>query len=172
MKKGLLVLAAVLAVVVLVAAFSLRGRVGVPLDKLEQDARRSQRIHSSMQCAIHSTDEMAALLFYNEDSDHAIYSIYLKGEGLSFGYFFREGGDLNSAGIDGVLQIDYLGKGSVALSLNKVNVFNIVADACTSYIYTEEPFTYVFPPDIDTIYMFDKHRNAVPFDLVEGRGEA
>jgi len=63
--------------------------LGIPKSKLEADARE----HEDYFCVQDVNEDMAVLLFYSEDRNDHDFAFYENRDGLSFGYFFRAGGD-------------------------------------------------------------------------------
>ena len=68
--------------------------IGKSADRLESDIRHSQKISDDWSVDGSVSDTMAAFISYSQDrTDHA-FSVYVNRSGLSYGYFFRGGGDL------------------------------------------------------------------------------
>lgn len=138
--------------------------LGVSASRLEQDARENQDIQSDWEMAQDVNEEMCAMIFYDEEKEECAYSIYLSREGLSFGYFFRQGGfdPYMSESVKGVVFED---KGIALLSLNQDGVCKIVAGGSDSEkvitVNPEEPFAVVLPVDCGAITMYDAQENIV-----------
>ncbi len=66
--------------------------LGVSGSRLEQDARERHNVPSSWELVQAVNEDICAMLFYDEDVQQYVYSVYLTREGLSYGYFFAEGG--------------------------------------------------------------------------------
>lgn len=138
--------------------------LGVSAARLEEDARESQDIENGWEVARAINDDMCAMLFYDEDRDECAYSIYLSGDGVSFGYFFEQGGvdPRIGKGVKGVLFKD---KGIALLSLNEEGVSKIVASNSVKQevvqVDPDKPFVVVFPADCGEIVMYDAKDNIV-----------
>ena len=66
--------------------------VGVSKGGLEKDARKRQNIENGWEVAQAVNEDICAMLFYDTDKADCTYSIYLTREGMSYGYFFGQGG--------------------------------------------------------------------------------
>lgn len=75
--------------------------LGVPEGKLEQDARKAQQIEDSWEVVRDINGDMCAMLFYDNARRSCTYSIYLTRNGMSYGYFFGQGG-LDAYMVEGV----------------------------------------------------------------------
>ena len=82
------------------------GILGVSAIKIEQDARSSQHIDKSWSVEKAVSDNMGVMIFYDEQSDESVFSIYLNRKGFSFGYFFNAGGSVGAIA-DGVAEFTY-----------------------------------------------------------------
>lgn len=140
------------------------GIFGVSKGRLEQDARDKQGVEKSWEMAQAVNEDMCAMLFYDEEKENYAYSIYLTKEGLSYGYFYRQGGTdaYMEEGVKGVVFED---KGIALLSLNEDKVCKIVVDDSvkqeTIQVDSEEPFTIVLPIECGAITMYDAQENVV-----------
>lgn len=148
------------------------GIFGVSQGRVEQDARESQKINSKWEVAQDANEDLCALLFYDEDKDEYTYSIYLSENGISFGYFFREGGSYPyiEEGVQGIIYED---KGIALLSLNEDKVNKIVTDNHvkeeTILVNPLEPFAIMLPVDCGEITMYDSMGNIVTlYDTYKG----
>ena len=140
------------------------GIFGVSKGRLEQDARDKQGVGKSWEMAQAVNEDMCAMLFYDEEKENYAYSIYLTREGLSYGYFYRQGGTdaYMEEGVKGVVFED---KGIALLSLNEDKVCKIVVDDSvkqeTIQVDSEEPFAIVLPIECGAITMYDAQENVV-----------
>lgn len=138
--------------------------LGVSASRLEQDARENQDIQSDWKMAQDVNEEMCAMIFYDEEKEECAYSIYLSREGVSFGYFYRQGGS-DPYMADSVKGVVFEDKGIALLSLNQDGVCKIVADSSGSEkvitVDPEEPFAVVLPVDCGAITMYDAQENIV-----------
>ena len=97
MKKIFLkiVIGVVLACILFVCFLYTNNEIGVTSSKLETDIRSSQKIKDDWTVDGSVSSTMAAYISYPQDlSDHS-FSVYVNRPGLSFGYFFRGGGNLS-----------------------------------------------------------------------------
>lgn len=172
MKKSYIISAICLLLLVIFACFSF-SIIGVTGDNLERDARKSQKIDDSWQVSKSVTDNLGALLFYDEHLNDFTYSIYLNREDLSFGYFFRSGGSTSDI-LEGIRAFDY-GNSMALISINKVNVVRIECVSENSQkqgeIYTVEPgkpFAIAIPiTDSNmTIKIYDQDGNEIPITTI------
>lgn len=140
------------------------GIIGVSKSRLEQDARENQKISGSWQMTQAVSDNMCAMLFYDETQSDCRYSIYLTHEGVSYGYFYSEGG-ADSLMLDRARGMIYEGKGIALLSLNKERVcrIEVTKDASVEYIPIDpgKPFAVVLPSGCGEITMYDAQGNMV-----------
>lgn len=105
------------------------------------------------------------MVFYTEDKlDHS-FQIYVNRPGLSFGYFFRAGGNI-------VEVENYIAEFTVEgyndrafVSTNKQNVARMEIDNGNAIekiiIDSSRPFAYVLPKNIGNITFFDINNNVV-----------
>lgn len=149
------------------------GIFGVSRSRLEQDARETQEIDSSWEVVQDANEELCAMLFYDDDKDEYKYSVYLAGDGISCGYFFREGGSGYPYIEDSVQGIIYEDKGIALMSLNDARVSRIVIDndvtEQTIEVNPLEPFAVVLPINCGEITMYDSQGNVVTlYDTFKG----
>lgn len=175
MKKEKLFLFSGALLIVLLAFLIIwqAGIFGVSRARLEQDARESQEISSNWKVAQSVNDELCAMLFYDEDKEDYTYSIYLTRDGISRGYFFREGGSAYPYIEEGVQGIIYEDKGIALMSLNDDRVSRIVIDNNvteeTIEVNPMEPFAVVLPVNCGEITMYDSMGNIVTlYDTYKG----
>lgn len=138
--------------------------LGVSAARLEQDARESQNIEGEWDVAQAINDDMCAMLFYDEERDDCAYTIYLSREGISYGYFFRQGG-FDPYMAEGVKGVVFQNKGIALLSMNEDKVCRIVTDNSVTekviQVDPSEPFVIVLPIDCGEITMYDTQDNVV-----------
>lgn len=149
------------------------GIFGVSRNRLEQDARESQKISSNWEVVQGVNEELCAMLFYDDDKDEYTYSVYLTKDGISYGYFFREGGSGYPYIEEGVQGIIYEDKGIALMSLNDSKVSRIVVDNNVTEETIEvnplEPFAVVLPVNCGEITMYDSMGNIVTlYDTYKG----
>ena len=68
--------------------------IGKTANSLEADIRQSQKILDDWIVDGSISDTMAAFISYPQDKTDHTFSVYVNRPGLSFGYFFRGGGDI------------------------------------------------------------------------------
>lgn len=138
---------------------------GVSREHLEEDARQQQRIQADWQVAQAVNEDLCAMLFYDQDGEDYTYSIYLSHDGISYGYFFRQGGSDAYVG-ESVRGIVYEDKGIALLSMNQDHVSKIVVDnpdASREMIQVDpaKPFVVVLPTGCEEIILYDSDENVV-----------
>lgn len=138
--------------------------IGVSGQNIEQNARKEQNVDAGWEVAQAVDEKLGAVLFYDEAAEQYCYSVYLKKNQPSVGYFYREGG--NDPYIEeGVRCVVYEDTGMALLSLNREKVASIVvADQNgkeTIQVDPNAPFTVVLPLDCQEIAMFDAAGNDV-----------
>lgn len=139
------------------------GVVGIPKNRLEQDARKSQNISSDWQMVQAVNENMCAMLFYDETESDCRYSVYLTHDGISYGYFYLDGG-VDGFMIDGSRSVLYEDRGIVLLSLNKDKVCKIEVESGaveTIQVEPSKPFAVVLPVNCGEITLYDTQNNVV-----------
>lgn len=138
--------------------------IGVAAGSLEKDAREEQNIAGSWKMAQAMNDEMCAMLFYDEKTRDYTYTIYMKKEETSYGYFFSQGGKDPYIG-EGVRGMVYDDKGIALLSMNEDKVCKIEVDDSglreTIEIDPTKPFVVVVPINSGEITMYNSLGNIV-----------
>ncbi|WP_066714503.1 hypothetical protein [Clostridium sp. Marseille-P299] len=171
-KKSYIVLLIIIILLILVTIF-VSERCGVSTSKLEQDARKSQRISADWLVAKDTTNEIGALLFYDKDLNSHTFSIYLKRDGFYYGYFFYSGGSLGAieSGIQG---FSYEGKGMALFSMNEKKVAKIEVDSGemveTITVNPFEPFSIIIPSynNDNSISLYTSDGEEVAIDNIMG----
>lgn len=138
--------------------------LGVPEGKLEQDARKAQQVEDSWEVVRDINGDMCAMLFYDNARRSCTYSIYLTRNGMSYGYFFGQGG-LDAYMVEGVKGLKFEDKGIALLSLNRDKVCKVVVDNGgldeTITVNPDEPFAIVLPADCGEITIYDEEGDIV-----------
>lgn len=138
--------------------------LGVSEEKLEQDARKTQNIENSWEVAQDINEDMCAMLFYDEDKDACTYSIYLSRDGISYGYFFWQGG-VDAYMVESVKGLKFEDKGIALLSLNQDKVSKVVVDKDATEeviaVDPDKPFAIVLPVNCGEITIYDEQENIV-----------
>jgi len=164
-KAGRIAALILLMIVVFVGFLYFRNDIGVPKSKLESDARASQKIRDGWLVQKDVSDTMAALIFYPEDKTDHTFSIYVNRPGLSFGYFFRAGGDIAATekhiaeftveGYNERAFISMNGQAVERLEIDDGNTLNVVE------IDSGKPFAVILPLNAGNITFYDKDGNIV-----------
>ena len=141
--------------------------IGVSKNRIEKNARKSQKIEEEWSSVEYINDDIAAFIFYPEDLSTHTFSIYRNRPGLSFGYFFINGGGLPGIS-DGVEQINS-SEGNILLSLNKLKVSRIEVDNGLQdieeiLIEDNKPFILVIPEGSEKISFYDSDGKLISND--------
>lgn len=168
MKKRLRLMIIVIASVLLYACFSeVPAFLRVPVSKLEQNARSSQHIDKSWSVEKAVSDNMCAMIFYGEQSDKSVFSIYLNRNGFSFGYFFSSGGSVGAIA-DGVAEFTYPDYGSSLLSMNLDKAEKIVfgnKDISPILLDPTKPFAVILPDNCESFDLYDINGKSIPITV-------
>ena len=165
MKKIFLkiVIGVVLACILFVCFLYTNNEIGVTSSKLEADIRSSQKIKDDWTVDGSVSSTMAAYISYPQDlSDHS-FSVYVNRPGLSFGYFFRGGGNLS--GVQrGIAEYTVEGYNERAfISMNQQQVTQLEIDDGNTIqvldIDSNKPFAIVLPISAGTITFYDVNGN-------------
>ena len=138
--------------------------IGVTASKLESDARSSQHIDKSWSAEKAVSDNISAMLFYGEQPDESIFSIYLNRKGFSFGYFFYAGGSVKAITY-GVAEYTYEYYGSALLSMNRKKVEKIVfgnKDISPILVDPAKPFAVILPDNCKSFELYDVKGKIIP----------
>lgn len=139
-------------------------RIGVSKAGLEKDAREKQEIEDDWKMAQDVNEDLCAMLFYDEDQDEYVYSVYLSHEGMSFGYFYRQGGT-DEYIRESVKGIVYEDKGIALMSMNHDKVCRIQVESPEGekniQVDPAKPFALVLPSECGEITMYDASENIV-----------
>ena len=169
MKKIFLkiVIGVVLACILFVCFLYTNNEIGVTSSKLEADIRSSQKIKDDWTVDGSVSSTMAAYISYPQDlSDHS-FSVYVNRPGLSFGYFFRGGGNLS--GVQrGIAEYTVEGYNERAfISMNQQQVTQLEIDDGNTIqvldIDSNKPFAIVLPISAGTITFYDVNGNTVEY---------
>lgn len=169
MKKRFLkiVIGIVFVCILFVGYLYANNDIGVTSTNLEADIRSSQKIKDDWTIDGSVSNTMAAYISYPQDkSDHA-FSVYVKHPGLSFGYFFRGGGNLS--GVQrGIAEFTVEGYNERAfISMNQQQVQQLEIDDGNAIqvidIDSNKPFVIVLPINAGNITFYDVNRNTVEY---------
>lgn len=169
MKKhiGKIVLALVLVCVVFVGILYGNNCFGIRGVKIESDIRVSQKIQNDWTLDGAVSDTMAAFISYSQDKSDHTYSVYVNRPGLSFGYFFRGGGDIVAVE-DFISEFTVEGFNERAfISLNSQKVDRLEVDDGNEVqvidIDSDKPFALVLPKNAGNITFYDIDGNVVEY---------
>ena len=167
-KTKLFIMASVTAILFLVAIIPSLNIIGVPKAKLEKDARKSHKIEDTFHTAKAIDENIGAFLFYDENLEDFTFSIYVKGDAPSLGYFYRNGGGLPGIFYN-IQQFDFDGKSSVLMSLNKLKIAKIKLDLgsnATEVIKVDplKPFSIIIPENTYEFYLYDSNDKLIPLE--------
>lgn len=169
MKKALpkILLGVVLACVLFIGFLYANNDIGVTSNSLEADIRSSQKIKDDWTVDGSVSDTMAAFISYPQDKTDHTFSVYVNRSGLSFGYFFRGGGD--------IVQVEeYIAEFTVEgynerafISMNTQNVERLEIDDGNGVrvidIDSSKPFAIVLPVNAGNICFYDVNGNVVEY---------
>lgn len=169
MKKTVLgiSLGIILACAVFVGFLYANHDIGMPSSRLEADIRSSPKIAADWSVDGCVSDTMAAYISYPQDRRDHSFSVYVNRPGLSFGYFFRGGGNLS--GVDrGILAYTVEGYSERAfISMNQQKVCRLEIDDGNSVQVTEldsgKPFALVLPVNAGIVTFYDVNGNTVEY---------
>lgn len=141
--------------------------IGVQSSKIESDIRSGQKIRPDWTVSGTVSDTIAAFISYPDDMTDHTFSVYVNRPGLSFGYFFRGGGDLIAQN-KGIAEYTVEGYNERAfISMNKQQVeclkINNGISVKTIDIDSGKPFTVVLPVNAGEISFYDVDGNTVDF---------
>ena len=141
--------------------------IGVTAKKLEADIRSSQKIMDNWIVDGSVSDTMAVFISYPQDKSDHTFSIYVNRSGLSFGYFFRSGGDIveveksiaeyTMEGYDERAFISMNEQKVVRLEIDDGNVIEEIE------FDSNKPFAIVLPVDAGSITFFDENGQIVDY---------
>lgn len=156
----------IICIVVILILIS-KCNIGVSKNNIENEARKSQKIKDDWITTSCINDEFGAFLFYSEDLSQHTFSIYSKRDGLSFGYFFINGGSLPEIS-ENISRFTYEGKGDVFLSLNnmkvaKIEIYNDLQPSKIIPIDSDKPFSIIIPENVGEIRIYDINGDLIPF---------
>lgn len=107
------------------------------------------------------TDDVAAILHYNNDKTDYDFSVYVNYPGFDFGYHFRTGGSISDIETGVAVLSNIHEEGTILLSLNKPQVSRIEiygAEAQIIGIDENEPFVVIVPSKFE-FKIFDINNN-------------
>ena len=113
------------------------------------------------------SDTMAAFISYPQDKTDHTFSVYVNRPGLSFGYFFRGGGDIVEVD-DYIAEFVVEGNNERAfISMNTQNIVRLEVDDGNGIqvidIDSGKPFAIVLPLNVGNICFYDTNGNVVEY---------
>lgn len=167
--KGKSIIFIIVGIFVILLILNANDVFGLPAGRLEQDARMSQKIDPAWEVSKAIDDKIGALLFYNEQMDNHVFSIYLNRPGFSYGYFFYSGGGIGEI-MDGVAEFTYAeNKGSALLSMNKLKISKIEfgnEKIDPIEVDPSKPFAVIIPENCYSFTMYDRNGKEIPVDNI------
>lgn len=141
--------------------------IGIPSTKIASNIRAYQSIDAEWVTEGMVADTMAAFISYSPDQSDHVFSVYVNRPGLSLGYFFRDGGTIESVK-EGIAERTYDGYDErVFISMNTRNVALLRIDDGKGIqaisIDNKKPFAIVVPANAYSITFYDMHGNIVEF---------
>ena len=141
--------------------------IGVTSTNLEADIRSSQKIKDDWTLDGSVSNTMAAYISYPQDKSDHTFSVYVNRPGLSFGYFFRGGGNLSEIQ-RGIVEFTVEGYNERAfISMNQQQVQQLKIDDGNAIqvidIDSNKPFVIVLPINAGKITFYDVNRNTVEY---------
>ena len=141
--------------------------IGVTSTNLEADIRSSQKIKDDWTLDGSVSNTMAAYISYPQDKSAHTFSVYVNRPGLSFGYFFRGGGNLSEVQ-RGIVEFTVEGYNERAfISMNQQHVQQLEIDDGNAIqvidIDSNKPFVIVLPINAGKITFYDVNRNTVEY---------
>ena len=169
MKKALpkILLGVVLACALFFGFLYGNNDIGKTANSLETDIRSSQKISDDWIVDGSISDAMAAFISYPQDKTDHTFSVYVNRPGLSFGYFFRGGGDIVQVD-DYIAEFVVEGYNERAfISMNTQNVVRLEIDNGNNIrvidIDSGKPFAVVLPLNAGSICFYDVNGNIVEY---------
>ena len=141
--------------------------IGKTANSLETDIRSSQKISDDWIVDGSISDAMAAFISYPQDKTDHTFSVYVNRPGLSFGYFFRGGGDIVQVD-DYIAEFVVEGYNERAfISMNTQNVVRLEIDNGNNIrvidVDSGKPFAVVLPLNAGRICFYDVNGNIVEY---------
>ena len=141
--------------------------IGIRKTMIESDIRASQKIQEDWLINGVISEDMAAFISFSEDKTDHTYSVYINRPGLSFGYFFRGGGDIVAVDkyiseftIDGCDERAFISMNAQKVDRLEIDDGN---DIQIIDIHSESPFALVLSVNSGSITFYDKDNNVVKF---------
>ena len=169
MKKRFLkiVIGIVFVCILFVGYLYANNDIGMTSTNLEADIRSSQKIKDDWTLDGSVSNTMAAYISYPQDMSDHTFSVYVKHPGLSFGYFFRGGGNISEVQ-RGIVEFTVEGYNERAfISMNQQQVQQLEIDDGNAIqvidIDSNKPFVIVLSINAGKITFYDVNRNTVEY---------
>ena len=169
MKKRFLkiVIGIVFVCILFVGYLYANNDIGITSTNLEADMRSSQKIKDDWTLDGSVSNTMAAYISYPHDMSDHTFSVYVNRPGLSFGYFFRGGGNLSEVQ-RGIVEFTVEGYNERAfISMIQQHVQQLEIDDGNAIqvidIDSNKPFVIVLPINAGKITFYDVNRNTVEY---------
>lgn len=141
--------------------------IGKTANSLEADIRQSQKVSDDWTVDGSISDTMAAFISYPQDKTGHSFSVYVNRPGLSFGYFFRGGG--NIVAVDNSIA-EFVVEGYTERAFISMNIPNVAQleiddgnDVQVIDIDSSKPFAIVLPLNAGNICFYDTNGNIVEY---------
>ena len=163
-----IIISSVLLIVVLFVGFLyINNDIGVSASKLEADIRSSRKIMDDWIVEGSVSDTMAAFISYPQDKTDHTFSVYVNRSGLSFGYFFRSGGDIVEVE-KSIAEYTIEGYNERAfISMNEQKIVRLEIDNGNGIekieIDSNKPFAIVLPVNAGNITFYDENGQVVDY---------
>ena len=164
---GKIFLCSVIICVIVATFLCFNGDIGIPKSKIQSDIRTSQKIQTEWSIEGMASETMAAYISYPQDKSDHTFSVYVNRPGISFGYFFRGGGDLVAVDkyiseftVDGCNE-----RAFISMNLQKINRLEIDDGNNIELleINSETPFAIVLPVNAGNITFYNIDGEVVEF---------
>ena len=164
---GIIISGILLVFVLFIGFLYINNDIGVTANKLEADIRSSQKIMDDWTVDGSVSDTMAAFISYPQDKTDHTFSVYVNRSGLSFGYFFRSGGD--------IVEVEkYIAEYTIEgyderafISMNEQKVVRLEIDNGNGIekidIDSNKPFAIVLPVNAGNITFYDENGQIVDY---------
>ena len=164
MKKKLpiILLGVILACVLVFGFLYANNDIGKTANSLEADIRQSQKILDDWIVDGSISDTMAAFISYPQDKTDHTFSVYVNRPGLSFGYFFRGGGDIVE--VDDYIA-EFVVEGNNERAFISMNTQNIVRLEVDDYIAE-----FVVEGNNERAFISMNTQNIVRLEVDDGNG--
>ena len=167
MKLTIILLGVMFACVLVFGFLYANNDIGKTANSLEADIRQSQKIFDDWIVDGSITDTMAAFISYPQDKTDHTFSVYVNRPGLSFGYFFRGGGDIVEVD-DYIAEFVVEGNNERAfISMNTQNIVRLEVDDGNVIqvidIDSGKPFAIVLPLNVGNICLYDTNGKVVEY---------